>query len=191
MFKSLPLLLLCAITFVFCAKPAPKAVERVKTSSAIAKKAKQNTVFTDALPLANRLAQYPFSESAKIELVALVMSEFADMEEKKARDSTGCTCKSVFSYPLKDSITQKTLLSVAQIDTLTAILFKKDSVVIGKSKGLVRIENALFFYDKNEKLFARLYIDTQLSGNWTLYKNKKEIVVAGKAYASWGHNSPT
>jgi hypothetical protein len=127
------------------------------------------------LPLTVRLAQYPFSESAKIELVTLRTSEFADIEGKKARDSTGCNCKTVFAYPLKDIITKKMVLNTAQIDTLTAILFKTDTAHIGKNKGLTKIKNALFFYDKNEKLFARLYIDTHATAVWSFYKGKKEI----------------
>jgi hypothetical protein len=129
----------------------------------------------NALSRTVRLAQYPFSESAKIELVALRISEFADIEEKKARDSTGCNCKNAYSYPLKDIITKKTVLNTAQIDTLTAILFKTDTVKIGKSKGLTHIKNAIFFYDKNEKLFARLYIDMNTTEVWSFYKGKKEI----------------
>jgi hypothetical protein len=157
-------LLYAIITFTFCAKPAPKVTENARFIA-----------FNKNLSLETRLAKYPFSESTKIELVALKIAEFADIEEKKARDSTGCACKSVFPYPLKDIITKKTVLNAAQIDTLTATLFKTDSVKISKSKGLTQIKNALFFYDKNEKLFARLYIDTQTTEVWSLYKGKKEI----------------
>jgi hypothetical protein len=156
--------LIITLTLLSCAttptNPSPK------TQAELPKNALSRTV---------RLAQYPFSESAKIELVALGISEFSAIEEKKARDSTGCCCKSVFSYPLKDIITKKMLLNAAQIDTLTAILFKTDTAKIGKSKGLTHIKNALFFYDKNEKLFARLYIDMNTTEVWSFYKGKKEI----------------
>jgi hypothetical protein len=157
-------LLFAIITFAFCAKPAPKVAENVHFIAS-----------NKNLSLETRLAKYPFSESVKIELVALKVAEFADIEEKKARDSMGCACKSVFPYPLKDIITKKTVLNSRQIDTLTAILFKTDNVRIGKSKGLTQIKNALFFYDKNEKLFARLYIDTHTTEVWSFYKGKKEI----------------